>query len=199
MSKSGKPYEEGSIADFAVRGLKKIVELSGSQKISDKLLSFNTLLFALVLTVNVTYFFTKSTTLESFGFLIILAISFVFSLVTVNGYIYILEIFSNIASDKKISALRSSITILFIDLAISVIGLAFNSPLIIYTSLGIIALQLFFIPFIGFFSISKQPIEDREVGPSQLWVTLNKIAITCGIISFIVQIITIILTILKII
>lgn len=189
--------EKGSLAYYASKGLKRIRELSESQKISDKLLSLNLLLFVFILGIDIAYSISGPI-MDLFIFLVILAISFIFSLIGTLFYYPILRIVSNIASEKKIVALRIGITILFLDLAIAVLGLILNSSLLINISLAIIGLQIIAIPLFGFL-VPKQVTEDKEVRPSQLRVTLGDIPAICAIIGFIIDIITLAFRILKII
>ena len=72
-------------------------------------------------------------------------------------------------------------------------GLVFDNSFLIMLSLGLVGFQLILIPLLGFISFSEQPIEDKEVKPDQTWMVLGRISSIVGIVSFILNIILIII------
>lgn len=188
-----KPYEEGSILDFAVRGFSKIQKLSKSSLISEKLSAINMLLYLLILGIIISYFLGGYSA-DMLMLLIFLAFSLLLSCISLLLYAPVLEVVVNI-SRNKIEGLRVSILILFIDLSIALVGLLFSNELLIKIAGGILGIQLFLIIVFSFISLTNVAIEDKKVKPSKIWDSLGKIAIITGIASFIFDIILILLKI----
>jgi len=186
-----KAYEKGSLADLAVKGFSKIQKLSKSSLISEKLSAINMLLFLSILGIMISFFLSAHSA-DMFVFLVILAISLIFSSISLLLYGPVLEIIVNLSRDK-IEGLRFSIIILFIDLTIVIAGLLFSNEFIIKIAGVILGLQLLFIILVSFISITKKSIPDRRVEPSKIWDALGKISIITGIISFIIDIILILI------
>ncbi len=186
-----KAYEEDSLADLAVKGFSKIQKLSKSSLISEKLSAINMLLFLLILGVIIS-FFLGAHSADMFVFLFILAISLIFSSISLLLYGPVLEVVVNL-SRNKIEGLRFSIVILFIDLTIALAGLLFSDELIIKIAGAVLGLQLLLIIVASFISITKESIPDRKVEPSKIWDSLGKISIITGIASFIIDIILILI------
>lgn len=180
-----KRNQEVSITDLAKRGLERIVKLSQSQSISEKLQSFNILLFVFILTISITYYLAGASTTE-LSFLFVLGFSFVIALIASLGYGPILSVVSNI-STNKIESLRVGITVLFVALTSGVAALTFDVKLLANLSLVLTGLQLIIIPISGFL-FPKFSVEDRKIDLSQLWVALGRISCIVGIISFIMDI-----------
>jgi hypothetical protein len=177
--------EEPSIADYAKKGLERIVELSKSQLISEKLQSINILLFVMVATVCFTYYLGGST-MNGIVLAFVGAICFIFSLVAVLGYGPILSIIINV-SPNKIETLRVGITTLFIALPIGVAALVFDINFLATLSLGLIGLQLLLM-LVSCLFVPKISIEDEEIKPSQIWTALGRVSSLVGIINFVVDI-----------
>lgn len=192
---SKKPYEEGSIADLAVRGFSKILTLSKSSHISDKLSAINMLLWVLTLGIIISFFLGSYLT-EMFAFIIIFGISLLFSCISLLFYAPILEVIMNL-SQNKIEGLRISIIILFIDLTIVLAGLLFGNDFLIKISLGVLGLQLILILLVSFLvsftATPEGPVKDKKVKPSQIWDFLGRVAIIVGLISFIIDIVLILI------
>jgi hypothetical protein len=185
MTRNSKS-DEASLADLAKKGLERIVKLSESQVISEKLQAINTLLFVFILTVVSTHYIGGSTT-EGLSLLFVFAISFILALIVSSGYGLVLSIISNV-SVNRIESLRVGITILFFSLTLAVVGLTLDSKLVSNLSLGLVALQLVITLVIGFFA-QKNPLEDKKISLSQVWDGLGKISSVLGIISFVIDVI----------
>lgn len=185
MARKEKSDEEVSIEQLAKTALERIVKLSQSQIISEKLQSLNILLFVFILTLSITYYLGGASTTE-LSLLFIGAISFVFALVVSLGYGPVLSIVSNV-STNKIESLRIAITILFIALTLGVAALTFDVRLLANLSLGLTGLQLIIIPMSGFL-LPRISVEDKKIEFSQLWIALGRISAIVGIISFIMDI-----------
>ena len=182
---SKEKSDEVSLEELAKKALERIVNLSQSQIISEKLQSLNILLFVFILTLSVTYYLGGASTTE-LSLLFIGAISFVFALVASLGYGQILSIVSNV-STNKIESLRIGITILFIALTLGVAALTFDVRLLANLSLGLTGLQLIIIPMSGFL-LPRISVEDKKIDFSQLWIALGRISAMVGIISFIMDV-----------
>lgn len=181
----GEREDEETIIKLAKKGLDRILGLSRSQLISEKLQSLNILLFTFIIAVSIT-FYLGGTANEDLAFLAVLAVSYIISLIVSIGYGYILEIGTNISA-YKIESLRIGIIILFTSLSLSISALIFNNTLINNISLGLILIQLLIIPFSSVFTL-KDVIVDKEIESSQLWNAIGKISMIIGIISFVVDI-----------
>jgi hypothetical protein len=185
MPRKKETEKEPSLTDLAKKGLERIVELSQSQIISEKLQSVNILLFVLIATLYLTLFLGGST-MNGLVLAFIGVFCFVISLIGVLGYGPLLSAIVNV-STNKIEALRVGITILFISLTIGVAALVFDNKFLGNLSLGLLGLQIV-IMLISSLFIPKTSIEDREIEPSQIWDALGKISSITGIIGFIVDI-----------
>ena len=95
-----KKKTEPSLADYAKKGLERIVELSQSQLISEKLQSINNLLFVMVATVCFTYYLGGST-MNGLVLAFVGAVCFVFSLIGVLGYVYIASACDKLSSNSS--------------------------------------------------------------------------------------------------
>jgi hypothetical protein len=190
MPRRKQSEKEPSLTDLAKKGLERIVELSQSQLISEKLQSINILLFVMVATVCLTYFLGGST-MNGFVLAFVGGFCFILSLIGVLGYAPLLSIPVN-ASPNKIETLRIGITMLFISLPLSVAALVFNINFLASLSLGLIGLQLL-IMLVSCLFVPKIAIEDEEIEPSQIWTALGRISSIVGIINFAVDIALIVL------
>lgn len=186
-----KESEEVSIADLAKAGLNRIVKLSQSQLISEKLQSLNILWFVFILTAYITHALGGSST-TNLSLLMIIVISFLFALIASLGYGPILSIVSNVAT-SKIEGLRIGMIILFVSLTLAVAALVLDIWFLGNLSLGLIGLQLVIMP-LGSFLVPRISIKDHEVDPSQVWTALGKISSVIGIINFIIDIVLILIT-----
>ena len=178
--------DEVSLGELAQRGLDRIVKLSQSQLISEKLQSLNILLFVFILTVVITHFLIGSTT-SGLTLAIFLVVSFLFALIISLGYGPVLSIVANVSSNK-VESLRVGISMLFISLTLGVAALTFNNELLAKLSLGLIGLQLIIMP-ISSLLVPKISIEDKKVDLSQLWTALGRLSSIVGLISFAVDVI----------
>lgn len=190
MPRKKETEKEPSLADLAKKGLERIVELSQSQMISEKLQSVNILLFVLIATVYLTLFLGGST-MNGLVLAFIGAFCFVLSLIGVLGYGPLLLVVVN-ASTNRIATLRVGITILFISLTIGVSALVFNNTFLGNLSLGLLGLQIVIMLTSSLF-IPKTSIEDREIEPSQIWDALGKVSSITGIAGFVIDIILILI------
>jgi hypothetical protein len=186
-----KESEEVSIEDLAKAGLDRIVKLSQSQLISEKLQSLNILWFVFILTAYITHALGGSST-TSLSLLVIIVISFLFALIASLGYGPILSIVSNVTT-SKIEGLRVGMIILFVSLTLGVAALVLDIWFLGNLSLGLIGLQLVIIP-LGSFLVPRISIRDEEVDPSQVWTALGRISSVIGIINFIIDIVLILIT-----
>lgn len=178
--------DEVSLGELAQRGLDRIVKLSQSQLISEKLQSLNILFVVFILTVVTTHFLIGSTT-SGLTLAIFLVVSFLFALIISLGYGPVLSIVSNVSSNK-VESLRVGITMLFISLTLGVAALTFNNELLAKLSLGLIGLQLIIMP-ISSLLVPKIFVEDKKVDLSQLWTALGRLSSIVGLISFAVDVI----------
>jgi len=181
-----KQAEEVNLVDLAKAGLDRIVKLSQSQLISEKLQSLNILWFVFILTAYITHALGGSST-TGLSLLVIIVISFLFSLIASLGYGPILSIVSNVATNK-IEGLRIGMMMLFVSLTLGVAALVLGN-----LSLGLIGIQLVIIP-LGSFLVPRISIIDEEVDPSQVWTALGRISSVIGIINFIIDIVLILVT-----
>jgi len=181
-----KQAEEVNLVDLAKAGLDRIVKLSQSQLISEKLQSLNILWFVFILTAYITHALGGSST-TGLSLLVIIVISFLFSLIASLGYGPILSIVSNVATNK-IEGLRIGMMMLFVSLTLGVAALVLGN-----LSLGLIGIQLVIIP-LGSFLVPRISIIDEEVDPRQVWTALGRISSVIGIINFIIDIVLILVT-----
>ncbi len=188
-----KSYEEGSIADLASQGFSKIQKLSKSSLITEKLSAINMILYLLILGIGITFYLTNNSS-DVLALMIIFALSLLFSSISLLIYGPILEVVVNL-SKNKVEGLRISIIILFIDLTLAIAALLYRNELLIKIALGLIGIQLIISIIGSFISIPNGPIEDKKIKPSQIWNSLGKISIIVGLISFIIDIIMILLKI----
>lgn len=185
MPRKKESEKEINLGELAKKGLDRIVELSQSQLISEKLQSMNILLFVFVATVIATYFLAGPSA-NGLTFTVFLIASFILGLIISLGYGPILSIVTNFSSNK-IEGLRTGITILFISLTFGIAALTFRIEGLIAISGVLILVQLLVIA-IGGVLFPKISIKDREVKPTQIWLTLDRIAIITGIISFVIDV-----------
>lgn len=186
-----KKESEISLADLAKAGLDRIVKLSQSQLISEKLQSLNILWFVFILTAYITHALGGSST-TSLSLLVIIAMSFLFALIASLGYGPLLAIVSNVATNK-IEGLRVGMIMLFVSLTLGVAALVLDIWVLGNLSLGLIGIQLVIIP-LGSFLVPRISIRDEEVDPSQVWTALGRISSVIGIISFIIDMVLILIT-----
>jgi hypothetical protein len=115
-------------------------------------------------------------------------VSMIFSSIASLAYAPVLEIISNLTTNK-IESLRMGATILFTDLSIALIGTLFSIPLLVNVSAIIIGVQLIIILLGALINLPKETkIEDKIVNPNQLKEILGGVASTITIINFIVWI-----------
>jgi len=186
MTKERKLYEEGSLMHIASIALDKLKTLSESGKISDKLVAFSLVLFILIFGLDISYWLGGMTGInpnEPFLFVIILAVSMIFSTIGTLAYGPLLEIVSNL-SNNKIESLRIGVIILFTDLSIAIVGTLFWIKLIVNVSAIIIGVQLITILTVGFIGSPGQT-EDKTVKPNQLREILGDLASVIAIVNFI--------------
>lgn len=186
-----KGSEEISLVDLAKAGLDRIVKLSQSQLISEKLQSLDILWFVFILTAYITHALGGSST-TSLSLLVIIVTSFLFALIASLGYGPILSIVSNVAT-SKIECLRIGMVILFVSLTLGVAALVLDIWILGNLSLGLIGIQLVIIP-LGSLLVPRISITDEEVDPSQVWTALGRISSVIGIINFIIDIVLILIT-----
>jgi hypothetical protein len=188
-----KPYEKGSIADLAVRGFSEIQKLSKSSLVSEKLSAINMLLFLFILGICISFYLSNYSS-DMIVFIIIFVLSLILSSISLLLYSPVLGVVVSL-SQNKIEGLRISIIILFIDLTLAFAGLLFKSDFLIKVSLGIIGLQFILIVLASFITLPKGSIQDKKIEPSQIWGALGRISIISGILSFIIDIILILIKI----
>ncbi|MCJ7570437.1 MAG: hypothetical protein MUO82_00950 [Candidatus Thermoplasmatota archaeon] len=186
-----KLYEDGSMADLATRGFSKIQSLAKGNRISDRLSAVNMLVYLFIVGIIIAFYLSNYST-NMIVLIIIFPISLLFAAISILGYGPILVVIVNI-SKNKIEALRISISILFIDLTLVLAGFLFKNDLLIKISAGIILFQLILILFTNFVTLSKSPVGDQEIKPSQIWSALGKIANIITITTFIIDIILVII------
>ena len=187
MPEKGKPYEEGSPMHIATIALDNLKKLSESQKISDKLIAFSLVLFILILGLDISYWMGSMSGItpnEPFLFVVIFAVSMIFSIIGSLGYGAILAIISNLPTNK-IEALRVGVMILFTDLSLAIIGTLFWIQLLVNASAIIIGVQLITILIVGFIGFPA-PTEDKTVKPNQLREIFGGLASIITIVNFII-------------
>jgi hypothetical protein len=189
MAEKRKPYEEENLLHIATIALDNLKALSESGKISDKLIAFSLVLFIFILGLDISYWLGSMSGItpnEPFLFVIIFAVSMIFSIIGSIGYGAILAIISNLPDlpTNKIEALRIGVMILFTDLSLATIGTLFWIQLLVNASAIIIGVQLItilIVCFIGF----PGPNEDKTVKPNQLREILGDLASIIAIANFI--------------
>ena len=194
MPEKIKPYEEGSPVDIATIALNNLKKLSESQKISDKLIAFSLVLFILILGFDISYWLGNMSGItpnEHFLFIVIFAVSMIFSCICSIGYGAILESVSNLPTNK-IEALRIGVMILFTDLSLAIIGTLFWIQLLVNASAIIIGVQLITILIVGFIGFPA-PTEDKTIKPKQLREILGSLASIITIVNFIIWLCAIII------
>lgn len=194
MKEKEKLYEKGSLLHYADIAFKDIKKLSKSQKISDKLIAFNLVLFILILGFDISYWL-KANPNEPFGFVILLLISMIFSAIVSIAYGTILTLVSNLTTNK-IYALRIGVVILFFDLSLALYGTLFNAQFIVNSSAFIIVGQIIIILILGFTNFSV-PVKDKIVKTSQLKEILGTLASFATVLNCIISLITITIKYLK--
>lgn len=192
MPRKKEPKNEISLADLAKKGLDRILQLSQSQLISEKLQSMNILLFVFIITAMATYFLVAPSADElTFGVFII--VSFIFGLIISIGYGPVLAIVTNFASNK-IEGLRTGLMILLVSLTLAIAALTFRIGVLITLSSVLILVQLLVVAIGGVF-LPKISIKDKEIEPNQIWLALDRISIIIGITSFAIDVVLIVLKI----
>lgn len=88
---SQKAYDDGSLADFAHRAVKKIKRYGESDRTKDRLVGFNILIFVLVLGVAISDWLRSTSNLYSFEFAVIFGLSLVFAAVAGYGYSFLID------------------------------------------------------------------------------------------------------------
>ena len=187
MPEKRKLYEEGSPMHIATIALDNLKKLSESQKISDKLIAFSLVLFILILGLDISYWLGSMSGItpnEPFLFVIIFAVSMIFSIIGSLGYGAILAIISNLPTNK-IETLRVGVMILFTDLSLAIIGTLFWIQLLVNASAIIIGVQLITILIVGFIGFPA-PTEDKTVKPNQLREIFGSLASIITIVNFII-------------
>lgn len=192
MPRKKESEKEISLADLAKKGLERIVELSQSQLISEKLQSMSILLFVFIVTAVATYFLVGPSA-EGLTFAVFLIVSFIFGLIISLGYGPILSIVTNFSSNK-IEGLRTGIMILFVSLTLSIAALTFRIGMLI-TLAGVLILVQLLVVAVGGVLFPKITVKDRKIEPSQIWLALDRFSIIAGIVSFIIDIALILLKI----
>ncbi|MCX6821931.1 MAG: hypothetical protein NTW30_04095, partial [Candidatus Aenigmarchaeota archaeon] len=183
--------KEVSLLSLASSGFEKIKNLSDSQLISDKLLALNMLLYVIVLSLIITNSLLPNTLSDTFSFLVYLAVSAIFALISNLLYGPLLETISKFSSNR-IQSIRVSIVFLFIAITLVVGGIVFNNKLLVNLSGGLVGLQVLLIPFLSFF-FKNSKIQDVEIDPSQIWTAIGRLASVVSIVSFILDLILIIM------
>lgn len=189
MPEKRKPYGEGSLIDIASIAIDNLKTLSESGKISDKLIAFSLVLFILIFGLDISYWLggmTGITPNEPISFVIIFAVSMIFSIIGSLGYGAILAIISNLPDlpTNKIEALRVGVMILFTDLSLAIIGTLFWIKLLVNASAIILGAPIVTILIAGFIGFPA-PTEDKTVKPKQLREILGSLASIITIVNFI--------------
>ena len=172
--------DEESILKLAEKGLDKILRLSDSQLISEKLQAFNMLLFVFIITICLTYYLDGASKID-LSTLFAIAISFLLALIANLGYGPLLSVVADI-SENKIQPLRIGIAILFIALTSSIASFTLNISGLMVVALVLTFIQLIIIPIIGL-SIPETSVKDIEIDINQLWANVGKVANIVGIIT----------------
>lgn len=189
--KNKKLYQEGSLMHYADIGFSNIKKLSESSLISEKLLGFNSLMFVLIIAVNLMVWLNNSELFSLTGFVMFL-LSLLFAFIISIGYSPLLNVVANFSANK-VDSLRVGLIVLFIDFPLSVAGLLYKVAILTKISIIVIGVQIFLILLGSVLKYSKEPTEDVVIEPSDIWGVVNKISAVCGIISFIITIALIII------
>lgn len=151
------------MADFAHRAVKKIQEYGESDRIKDRLVGFNILVFVMVLGVAISDWLRSSSDLYSLEYAVILALSFVFAFVAGYGYSFLLDAVASF-SGESLTGLRLSISIEMAALTAVWVGLLFDTQTAVKIGMGLLVFQLFAVLFGQFL-----PLQGGSDTPEQEW------------------------------
>tara|TARA_Y100000310_G_scaffold286210_1_gene310198 strand:+ start:333 stop:1040 length:708 start_codon:yes stop_codon:yes gene_type:complete len=186
-----KSYDEGSIADFAVKGLNNIKKLAGSSLMSEKLIGLSTFLFTLIFTFNFGKWLISPQQLYELTALVILLFGLLTGLGLSSLYSSILLTIADFAKDK-IQSLRLGLVFLFMSIPFSIAGLVFNSIFFTYTSWIFIGIQLALVLFGFFFKFAFQSVVDIKVSTSGIWKAIGKAGSIASILGLLLAILMIV-------
>ncbi len=179
-----------SLINYATQARDKLLRLSKSQRISDKLLAFNILVFIPLFSFALTRLWIQQASIYELGSLVILLICFLVSLL-VGTFVYgtVLELATALTKKEKTGPLRVGLIIILLALPVAIAGLLLNVQVLTNISLALIPFQIVMIlsgVFIDFPAVENQ---DTEVEPEQLWRVIGRIAAVVGILDFIALIV----------
>jgi hypothetical protein len=160
-----KPYQKGSIADWADRAFTDIKKLSESAHISEKLIAFCAIIFVLIFGVDIAFWLNKMAT-EPLGYVILLAISMLFSLILSLFFTGLLKLLTNM-TPNRVDALRVGLAVLLCGLPFAIGGIIFHSELSINISVLVIVASILAILGRQFIFISKMPTGDPKIEPGE--------------------------------
>jgi hypothetical protein len=186
MARKKKPmYEDGSLAHLADLAFSKITNYADSNDPRDKLLGFNILIFILVIGLAISSWLYKKPIGFSIDYLFLLVISIILAAGVGFGYSFLLETVSKFS--KGLKPLSYAITLEFISLSVILAGLLFSQSYLIKIGVGLIGLQLLFVLFGGFISITN--VDTEIITNRDIWGLLGKTATLITIGTFIVDIV----------
>jgi len=176
--------EEGSLADLAEKGLKRILELSKSKDPVDKLQSLNILIFVLSFTWMCVYYLGGALN-QGLAFYAVVLVSGLFGFIIALPYFYILEILVNISNRNEFS-IKTSNAFLFLAAALGSVSVATMNENFIKLSSITVLIGLLVIPF-----VRGQPPQVDSENVSSFWTWLGRIDSIIGVVSAIIQIVII--------
>jgi hypothetical protein len=185
-----KLYEQGSLMHYAVIGFSNIKKLSESSLISEKLLGLSSVMFVLIMAANITGWLN---TFELFSFsgivIFLLSVGFAFAISVL--YSPLLNLIANFSANK-IESVRIGLIVLFAGLPVAVIGLLYKLALLTKISMILIGLQLVIILLGSIVRYAKAPVQDVNVATADLWKVIGRVSNICGILSFMITLVTLI-------
>jgi multisubunit Na+/H+ antiporter MnhF subunit len=174
-----------TLIDYATRAKNKLLRLSKSQRVSDKLLAFNILVFVPLFSLALTHLWIQPASIYELGSLIILLICFVVSLL-VGAFVYgtVLEVATALTKEKT-GPLRVGLIILLLALPVAAAGLFLNVLVLTEIALAIIAFQIAVVLSGIFIDFPAVKIQDTEVEPEKSWKVIGRVASVVSILDFI--------------
>lgn len=158
---SQKAYDDGSLADFAHRAVKKIKRYGESDRTKDRLVGFNILIFVLVLGVAISDWLRSTSNLYSFEFAVIFGLSLVFAAVAGYGYSFLIDAVASFSGDS-LSGLRLSIVLEMTALTAVWAGLLFGTSPLVKVGVGLLVFQLFAVIFGQIIPLLDDPGESEQ-------------------------------------
>ncbi|MEK6915892.1 MAG: hypothetical protein AABW89_05120 [Nanoarchaeota archaeon] len=171
-------YEEGSLADLAVKGLNPIKDLLDDDRPISRLLALNLILVFISLGIIIAFYL--GTKFDNFAGIVMLLVSFLFGAIITGAYAFFVNL---ISKGYKMKAVRGSIFLLFITIPLAPLGLVYNLKVLINLSLLMIFIQLIFM-IVASLLMGEEKVE-QEKG---IWGILGRTNTVLGLLSSIITI-----------